>query len=115
MFAFTLALALGRIDVANMLNEITEREFRYWRAYYGIMRFGELQQDLRTGLICATAVNSNPYRKPDSPTVEPKDFLPLLNNLERKSRETESQDEYEKRARLEIEKMRQFAQARASC
>jgi hypothetical protein len=33
VFSFRLALALGRLDVDEMLSEMSAKEFREWRAY----------------------------------------------------------------------------------
>lgn len=39
--------------------------------------FGEDRADLRMGMICATIVNSNPWRKKSARSVSATDFMPF--------------------------------------
>lgn len=39
--AYRLALAMGRLDVDQMLDELTPHQWNMWRAYYDVEPFGD--------------------------------------------------------------------------
>lgn len=53
-------------------------------AYYSLEPWGEERADYRSGVVCATIVNSNPYRKKGSPAAKPEDFVPDYDREPRK-------------------------------
>lgn len=76
MFAFKLALVMGRVDVDKMLaEELTGPLLTEWQAFYSIEPFGEWRDDYRSAQICAMIANTtrDPEKRPD-PYV-PNDFM----------------------------------------
>jgi len=59
LFAFRLAVKLGRIDVDRMLSEISIHTLREWRAYADMEPFDEYRQDLRNAHIVQAVRNAN--------------------------------------------------------
>jgi hypothetical protein len=74
MFAFKLALALGR-TVDELYDTVSAEEFDRWAEYHSIDPFGEWRADVRSGLIASVIANVNrdPTKKPDAYTAQ--DFM----------------------------------------
>ena len=87
-------MALGRIDVDDMLAEISSAQFAEWLAYARLEPWGEERADLRAGIVASTIANVN--RGKGQKAYNPQDFMPKF----------EQETEEEARARL-IAKARQ--------
>lgn len=57
MFAFRLALHLGRLDVDAMLSEMTAAQWNEWKEYDRIDSFGEHREEFRHGQKMAQFAN----------------------------------------------------------
>jgi hypothetical protein len=68
-------LALGK-TVGALSEEITEREFLEWMAFYQLEPFGEERADVRAGIIASVIANVN--RRKGAPPFTAKDFMPFL-------------------------------------
>lgn len=66
-FAYRLALAIGRVDVRRMMDDMTAEEADGWAEYYELEPWGESRADLRTGLAAATIGNLLAEGKPFTP------------------------------------------------
>ncbi len=53
MFAMRLALAMKRVDVDGMLDEMDPEDLREWQAFAAIDPFDESRADLRNGILLA--------------------------------------------------------------
>ncbi|ADG70069.1 hypothetical protein Plim_4262 (plasmid) [Planctopirus limnophila DSM 3776] len=53
MFAMRLALAMRRVDVDAMLDEMEPEDLREWQAFASIDPFDEERADLRNGILIA--------------------------------------------------------------
>lgn len=69
--AMELALAMGRVNVDAMLDEISIEQFREWRGFRLLRPFGDEWR--QAGMIAAAAFNANPYKKKP---LMPEDFMP---------------------------------------
>ena len=67
---FKLALNLG-MTVGELERRMTSRELSEWIAYDNVDPFGEVRDDLRTGIECATLAQINGTKN-----AKPKDFMP---------------------------------------
>jgi len=97
-----LALATGRVDVDAMLDEITERQLREWRAFDSISPFEDHRGDFRAGIIAATMASI--WTHSDGRPPKPTDFMPLV-------KFDEDETEYDRAAAMQIAKARQIALA----
>ena len=79
----TLALALGRVNVDEMLSELSNSQFAEWMAYWEIAPFGPLRDDLRAGTIAAAPYNTAFGRKNGSKLLSAKDFFDSLKSPKR--------------------------------
>lgn len=75
MFAFRLALGVGRVDVDQMLDEISSSLFTEWMAFYNLEPWGYDAANWRAGMQAATMCNIN--RKKNTPAYQPVDFMPV--------------------------------------
>jgi len=67
-----LALALGHVNVDEMLDLVTPEQIDQWWAYYTIEPFGEPWQ--HTGLLAAVIQNTTASKR--SQVSQPADFMP---------------------------------------
>ncbi len=84
LFAYRLALALGRADVDALLSELTWPQLREWIAYYELDPWGGPRGDLQAGIIASTMANIHRGRKAP---LRPRDFMPQF------GRRAQTQDE----------------------
>lgn len=56
-FAHRLALAMGRVNVEEMLDEISEYQFRKWMAFDLVHPFGSREERTQDALVAAALVN----------------------------------------------------------
>lgn len=56
-FAYRLALKMGRVDVTQMLRELSAQELDAWRFYESLEPFEEYRADWRNAHIIATLAN----------------------------------------------------------
>lgn len=71
------------MTVGQLLASMSAREFTEWMAFDSLEPFGDQRADLRAGIVAATVVNSNPWRKKGSRAARPSDFM-LVNQGERR-------------------------------
>jgi hypothetical protein len=57
LFAYRLAVALGKVNVDAMLRRITAKQFREWLAYAELEPFDETRADYRTADIVRAIYN----------------------------------------------------------
>lgn len=50
-------------------------QLREWNEYAQLEPFGEERRDLQAGIVAATVINSNPYRKKGARIARASDFL----------------------------------------
>lgn len=75
VFAYRLALAMGRVDVDAMLDELTWPQLREWMAYYEIDPWGGSRADLGAAIVASTMANIWGRK---SKTYRVSDFLPTF-------------------------------------
>jgi hypothetical protein len=75
---------MGRADVDRMLDEIPSPLLTEWMAYDQLDPIGEERGDYLIAMLCSVIVNSNPYRGKDSPVAKAEDFMPFMDQEERK-------------------------------
>jgi len=91
-FAFRLALELGQPNPDAMLAEMPSRVFFDWMRHYRDEPFGEQRADLRMGIMTAnilTAISSLAAAragKRRGQTFKPADFMPYLDDRQRRPR-----------------------------
>jgi hypothetical protein len=73
LFAYRLALALGKPSVSEMLGEMSALEFSEWASFYEMDPWGDQRSDIRTGIICSTYANTQ--RSKNTPAFKPQDFM----------------------------------------
>jgi len=73
-FWFVLALALGA-TVGELQSRMGSHEFSEWLAFYQIQPFGQIKDDYRSGMICATI--GNLFIEKGKKGVAPGDFFDL--------------------------------------
>lgn len=71
-----MALAIGRIDVDDMLQEIPNQLFEEWMAYYSLEPFGSLQGFVQAGIISSAIISNIPFRGKGAKHFSPLDFIP---------------------------------------
>ena len=75
-FAHRLALAMGEVNVEEMLAKISYRQFLRWMAFNRLSPFGDERADLRSAIVACTVANARP-RKRGSRSFKPADFMPF--------------------------------------
>lgn len=69
-----LALAVGRVDVDSMLEEITSVQLSEWMAFDRIEPFEDKRADVRNAVLCCTLANIWRDEKKSKP-FSPEDFM----------------------------------------
>jgi len=68
-FAYRLAVKLGRVNVRQMLSEISNKELIEWMVFADLEPFDEERADVRAAAIRATLLNI--HRRQGTPVVTP--------------------------------------------
>jgi hypothetical protein len=84
------------MTVGEMLDKISSAELTEWMAYYQLDPFGNERNDLHSGIIASTVVNSQRTKKSDKVYV-PKDFMP---DYDREPIEPEKPEVMEEKAKI---------------
>jgi hypothetical protein len=74
-FAYRLAAHLGRVNVRQMLGEISWTEFIEWMVFNEVEPFDPIRADMRAASVCATVANVNRDRKKRSRPFKSEDFV----------------------------------------
>ncbi len=83
-----MALQIGRLDVDQMLSEISSPQWAEWIAYFRLEPFGENRKDWRAALIASTVARYN-STKPNQ--IKIKDFIPNFDESEEQTLEQQIQ------------------------
>ncbi len=75
LFAFRLALALGEVNVDEMLRRMPAELLGEWMAYEELEPFGQRRGDLQAGIVASTLMNIFRDRKKRSQAFKPGDFI----------------------------------------
>jgi hypothetical protein len=70
-----LALATGRVNVDEMLEEMSSEQWLEWMAFSELEPFGPDQQLLEAGKICETIAAAHGMKSSDSGTLSARDFF----------------------------------------
>lgn len=76
---------MGRLDVEQMLDELSWEQFCGWLADYEMGRWGEERADLRTGSVLSLYANA--HRKKGAKPFKPADFVSMFSPQERAGRD----------------------------
>ncbi|MFT6586090.1 MAG: hypothetical protein ACJAUY_000671 [Cognaticolwellia sp.] len=71
-----LALAAGRLDVDQMLDEMSSNQFSEWQAFYRVNPFGAGAETRRFAMQQAHIVNSPHFSTKE--IRKPEDFMPVF-------------------------------------
>jgi hypothetical protein len=91
-----LALALGHVNVDEMLDLVTPEQITEWWAYYTLEPFGEPWQ--HTALLAAVIQNTTASKR--SELTQPADWLPDFNLDSTETKQTKLKDAEQKLAAL---------------
>ena len=84
-----MCLALGFVHPDALLASLNSRQLLEWYAYLDLEPGGELRQDFRFGVLCATVANyAGKMRKQDSELAVPADFFATIDDGRRAASQT---------------------------
>ena len=67
-------MALGRVDVDQMIDEVSMNELLLWFEFMEIQPFGYEMENYRSGLVASAIYNTNRTKNTDK-IFDPKDFF----------------------------------------
>tara|TARA_R110001583_G_scaffold21308_3_gene80877 strand:+ start:25883 stop:26185 length:303 start_codon:yes stop_codon:yes gene_type:complete len=76
LFAMQLALAAGKVNVDQMLDEMTSNQFSEWQAFYRVNPFGAGAETYRFAMQQAHIVNSPHFSS--KKLRSPDEFMPVF-------------------------------------
>ena len=76
LFAYRLALALGRVDVDAMLAAMSADQLKEWMEYYRYEPWGQERADYRSAIVAHTVAVSAGAQRKDKRPLRIADFLP---------------------------------------
>lgn len=91
LFAYRLALALGRVDVDAMLLGMTGNQLQEWMEFFSLDPWGGERADMRAALVAHTVAVSAGAKKQGGGNLKISDFMLEFGPPKKKPKQTASQ------------------------